>query len=193
MRKPEPSGPWFKRRGARIALECLAIYIVAWLIFYWRQFLTPNMPGTDGYYHIKIAWVYLTDGLPSDGCRWAQFSMWRDHFYDKEFGFHVLLMPFAGGDLMWGAKVATVTYGAMVYPTFHAVLRLSRVRFALFWTAMFFGAGAYFGWRINVPRPQILSMSIALWAAYFVLQRSWKGTLIVGAIYALCYTAPVVM
>lgn len=181
----------------RLGLEALVVYAIAFGIFYWRQFLTQHMPGTDGYYHIKVAWIYLEEGLLRDGFPWAQYSLWRDSYFDKEFGFHVLLMPFAAGDgsaqsLMHAAKLSTVVYGALVYPSFYAVLRLSGVKHTWFWTLVFFGSGAYFGWRINVPRPQIISMSIALWAAYFVLQRSWKGTFAIAAVYALCYTAPLV-
>ncbi|MEO0812519.1 MAG: hypothetical protein AAFY60_06625, partial [Myxococcota bacterium] len=181
------------RPRLRLTLEAVAIYAIAWGIFYWRQFLTPNLPGTDAYYHIKIAWIYATEGIPRDGFPWAQYSIWKDHFFDKEFGFHVLLIPFTFGDLATGAKLASVTYGALVYPSFYLILRFSKVKHAWFWTAMFFAAGGYFGWRINVPRPQILSMTIALWAAYVVFIRSWKGAALVGVIYALCYTAPLVI
>lgn len=176
-----------------IALETLGIYVAVWLYFHWRQFQTPNMPGTDGYYHIKLAWVFLTEGIPDNHFRWAQFSMWKDSFYDKEFGFHILLMPFAGGDLMTGAKLGAVTYGAAVFASFHAALRLSGVRHTWFWTLTFIGSGAYFGYRVLVPRPQIVSMSLAIWAAYFVLQRNWKGTGVIAALYALCYTAPLIV
>lgn len=185
--------PLSQRPRLRLALEAVGVYVIAFAILHWRQFLTDHIPGTDGYYHIKIAWIYATEGIPRDGFRWAQFSIWRDHFYDKELGFHLLLIPFTLGDLTHGAKLASVVYGALVYPSFYLILRLLKVRHAWFWTAMFFAAGGYFGYRVNVPRPQILSITIALWAAYVVFIRSWKGALIVGVIYALCYTAPLVI
>ncbi len=187
----EPARSWFRDRP-RLAFvaELLAVYVATFAVMAQVQFQTEHMPGTDGYYHIKISWLYRTEGILDSKFPWAHFSFWRDTFYDKDFGFHVLLMPFTFGDLVTGAKWAAVVYGSAVYLSLFAVLRLQKVRFAFLWWLVLMATGGYFGWRTGVPRPQLLAMILAIWSLYAVFERSWKACLALGIVFSLSYTAP---
>ncbi|MFC1610233.1 hypothetical protein ACFL6C_04740 [Myxococcota bacterium] len=173
-------------------LEATIIFVCVCIHQTYLQFSSPHLPGTDGYYHIKLAWLIRTEGLP-DSFPWAAFSLWNEHFFDKDFGFHLLLIPFTFGDLIFGAKLAAACYGAAVFTSFYLVLRLQGIRAPWFWTLLLVSAGGFFGWRVNVPRPQILSVTLSLWAVFFVLRKSWKGTAAVGCLYALSYAAPLLV
>ncbi|MHC4407076.1 MAG: glycosyltransferase family 87 protein [Planctomycetota bacterium] len=147
------------------------------------------MPGTDGYYHIKIAWLMRTLGI-LDTFPWATQSLWSEHFYDKDFGFHLALIPFTFGDLMIGAKLAAVTCGAAILASFYAVLRLRRVPLAWLFVFLLAASGGYFAWRISMPRPHVLAVVFSIWSVFLVVERRWIAAGIVGVLYALSYTAP---
>jgi hypothetical protein len=178
-------GSW----GLRVFLESLVVYGAAWGYLWRLQFLTPYMPGTDGYYHIKVAWLIRTLGL-MDTFPWATQSMWAERFYDNALGFHLALIPFTFGDLMTGAKLAAVTYGAALFASFYAVLRLRRVRLAGLWVFLLAASGGYFAWRVSLPRPHLLALVFSIWGLYFVIERRWVGTAIVGLLYSFSYLAP---
>ncbi len=187
----QPAWSWLQARSRLgFGLELLGIYLLTFVYQTVLQFQTDFMPGTDGYYHIKIAWLYRTEGILDSKFPWAQFSFWKDTFYDKDFGFHILLMPFTYGDLVTGAKWAAVTYGSGVFVSLYAVLRLQRIRFAWLWYVVLLATGGYFGWRVGVPRPQLLAMILAIWSLHAVLIRSWKACLGLGIVFSLSYTAP---
>ncbi len=165
------------------------VYLLAWGYLHWFQFLTPYLSEPDPHYHIKAAWLMRTQGILRD-FPWAEHSIWREAWFNKDFGFHVLLLPFTRGDLVGGAKLAAVTYGAAVFTSFFAVLRLSGVRHAWFWTLLLFCAGSFWGYRVNVARPQLISIICSLWVVLFVIRRSPLGVGVLTFLFALGYAAP---
>lgn len=187
------SAEFSRRDGPRLAIASVLVYIGIWILNFSRQFATNEMTGFDGPYHIKLAWIYANEGFVGGSFRWAQFSLWRDSFFDKEFGFHVLMMPFTGLDLTLGAKLAAVTFASLTFVSLYLILRITRVRHPLFWVVVLCGTGLFFGWRIIQPRPHVVSVTLSLWSLFFVIRRSWIGTGIVGLVYSLCYTAPLVV
>ena len=168
--------------GVLVLAACLAL-----LSYY--QFQHPWMPETDGYYHIKLAYLYRTEGIFRD-FKWATMSLWRDKFSDTSFLFHVFLVPFTYfEDMQTGAKVAVVTAGTLTFSSFYLVLRLNGIRQSWLWLALLLSGGAFFLWRMSVCRPQILSLFVNLWATHFILNRKYRAIAIVGFVYALSYTA----
>jgi hypothetical protein len=154
------------------------------------QFLTPFICETDGYYHMKVAYLLRTTGILRE-FPWATFSLWSEQFFDKDFGYHLLLSLFAGGDLVLGAKVGAVTFGTLFFLSFFLVVRLSGRRHAWLWTLLLLvGSGSYFGWRVDLTRPHIWSMTLALWAMFCVLKGAPRALFGVSSAWALSYTAP---
>jgi hypothetical protein len=189
MKTGEQASQSVQRSGPIFLLEIALVALISWLYLHRLQLQSPYMLEQDGYYHIKMAWMYRTQGI-LNSFPWASFSTWKDHFFDKDFGFHVLLMPFTYGDLMLGGKLAAVTFGAGLLTSFHAVLRLRDVRWPWLWTVLLISGGGLFIWRINVDRPQVLSVTLSLWAVYFLLRGSWLPLGLLSVVYALSYTAP---
>ena len=81
---------------------------VAWgsIVFAFLQWSTPHLVDRDSLYHARYAQLLPERGLARD-FPWTQESVWRDRFSDKEFLFHILLVPFCrGDDPAPGAKIA---------------------------------------------------------------------------------------
>lgn len=165
------------------------VFVTTFMLMYHYQFQSPFIPGTDGFYHIKIAYMMRVEGfLPN--FRWATLSLWYQTFYDKELLYHVYLIPFTYfKDLEYGAKLATVILSASSITSFYIILRLNRIRFAEIWWLLLLFSGGYFLYRNNVPRPQVLSIILALWSIHFILNRKYIALAILCFIYTFSYTA----
>ena len=171
------------------AAETLVIFALAWVLFYYLQFTTPWISGYDGYYHIKYAQLLREQGIFQE-FPWAQFSLWREHFADKEFLFHVLLIPFTfGADLATGAKHAAVVFAAFFIANFNLMLRLHRVPLRYLWLALLLVAGDVLLYRLCLPRPHLLSMSFMLWLVHATVRQRYVLLAGLSFFYAHSYTA----
>lgn len=174
----------------RTSVQAVTVLIVTAVYLGYFQFLTPFIVETDGYFHIKVAWLLRTRGVLHD-FPWTAFSLWSEHYFDKEWLYHEMLSLFTFGDLVKGAKVAAVVFGTAIFVSFYLVLRWSGIRTAIFWTLlMLVGSGGYFGWRVCLTRPHVWSITLSLWAMYFVLRAAPYRLFATSAVYALSYTAP---
>jgi hypothetical protein len=169
--------------------ELLLVFGLSLGFFAYFQFQSAYLPGTDAYYHIKIAYVIRTQGFLAN-FKWASLSMWVQNFSDKEFLYHLWLLPFTlFSNLAFGAKLATVFLASLAVTSFFAILRLNRFAAAWFWFALLLVSGGYFLYRINVPRPQVLSVLLALWSVHFILNHQHKRLAVLCFFYAWSYTA----
>ena len=169
--------------------ETLVVFALAWLLFYDLQFTTPWISGYDGYYHIKYAWLLRENGIFQE-FPWAQFSLWRDHFSDKEFLFHVLLIPFTFfADLATGVKHAAVVFAALFIANFNLVLRLHRVPLRYLWLALLLVAGDVLLYRLCLPRPHLLSMIFMPWLVHATVRQRYVLLAVLSFFYAQSYTA----
>jgi len=170
-------------------LEYSGVFVISFAFFAFYQFQTQYLPETDGYYHIKMAYLMREMGFISN-FKWAHLSLWRDHFSDKEFLFHVYLIPFTYlKDLAFGGKIATVTMAAIVFTSFYAVLRLNNVAYPWFWLLLLSMSGGFFLYRVNVPRPQGLSIVFVLWTIHFLINRKRIHLAVLCFLYTYSYTA----
>ncbi len=180
-----PGSPETSRRALLIDLLVAAILSAAFFIYY--QFASTHLCGTDPYYHIKFAKLTRLQG-PILEFPWAQWSSWREAFFDKEVLYHLYLSLFTWGDLMFGAKVANVVLGTAIFTVFMLVLRLNRVNWAWLWWVLLISSGGYFLFRMNVTRPQVFSVLILLVGLHFLInERHWIVGLI-SLVYSLSYT-----
>lgn len=193
-----------KNNGARkwhvagtLVVENVLVFVLSLLAFWWLQFLTPHINGHDGYYHIKYAYL-LANGELWQEFPWAQFSWWTDHFADKEFLFHILLIPFAYlfDDLATGAKYATIVLASGFVTSFNLILARNNVTMRHLWLILLLGAADVFTYRLFLPRPHILSMILMLWIVETLLNRRLVALAILCALYTHSYTAihmPIIM
>lgn len=180
---PGPSEP--SRRALVLDLLVAAILSAAFFVYY--QFASSHLCGTDPYYHIKFAQLTRVQG-PILEFPWAQWSSWRDAFFDKEVLYHLYLSLFTWGDLMVGAKVANVVLGTAIFTVFMLVMRLNRIQWAWLWWVLLISSGGYFLFRMNVTRPQVFSVLILLVGLHFLInERHWIVGLI-SLLYSLSYT-----
>lgn len=148
----------------------------------------------DGYFHARFTALMPSQGL-SRAFPWTQLSTWREHFCDKEFLYHLAMAPFAqiGHDPILGARIFGVLLSVAVLAALYAVLRAHRVRFPAFFAALPLATGGLFIARLGMIRSHVLSMLLLVLGLHFLLQRRWTALLVLGFVYAWCYTVPFVL
>ncbi|MFH1223620.1 MAG: hypothetical protein V1647_04685 [Pseudomonadota bacterium] len=166
---------------------CILTGVAAFLYFYTIQFVTPFMMGEDSYYHIKFAYLTRVNGIIKS-FPWAQFSLWKDHFYDKEFLYHYILQPFTFGDLTYGGKLAAVFMGTALFVTLFYVLKANRIKYPLFWIAVTFCTTSFFLYRISITRPQTISILLSLVMVHLLLNKKYYFLILGAFIYSLAHT-----
>ncbi len=156
----------------------LIVFSIAFAFFYQVQFSSPNIPGYDGYYHIKIATLIKSEGF-STHFPWLWYTFWRDHFVDIHFLYHALLIPFTYLGLVYGAKMSTVFFFATMATLFHASLRAVRVPKAWFWTGVLAIGSVAFLQRMALPRAPLAALCFLLlgWLLYSKEKRVGLGIL----------------
>lgn len=148
-----------------------------------------NLHGGDGYYHLSLAREYWRAGF-FDSLSWARFSAMNDHFGDKEFLFHLLLMPFVRlAPSHAGANLALAFFNALVF-TIIAFLSVRAIgKWGVFVPVLLFGTSAAFTLRLTSLRPEILSLILLLLATWVASRKRYFWLFVVSGLYALSYTA----
>lgn len=168
------------------------------------QFSTRELIDHDSLYHVQAA-----NQLARRGDRiilkrmypWMQATFLRDHYADKEFGFHVVLVlerivleeMGVEGDMDLHGKIATVLLGALVLGAFTLALRGAGIRPAWLWLLLFLGAGENFTYRLLETRPHLLSIALVLVGVRFVLSRRSLPLYFVGFVLAWSYSGAEVL
>ncbi len=172
----------------RIRLALGVVFLVSLMVTASIQFSQFGLVGADGHYHVRLAKVVSEQG-PLDGFEWTQTSIHRDRFMDKEFLFHVLLIPFLGDDLRTGPKILTALLAALLMTLLAWIAW--RQGMALFWLAalLLLAAGTSFNFRMALTRPHLISILLAVGTAHLLLRRHGWGLLLLASLFPLCYTA----
>ena len=122
---------------------------------------------------------------------WTQTSIWKDRFADKEFLFHVHLMPSIHivPNPMIAGKIAISVLGGVSFLLFYRLLNQFQIRHSLIWTLIVFGINFVFLQRMCMVRPHVLSLVLTLlFIENLWRQKPWQ-VLIILFIYPLAYTA----
>jgi hypothetical protein len=149
----------------------------------------PVLYDVDGYYHLAVARAYAERGVFTT-LEWARFSIMHDGFGDKEFLFHVLLVPFVTlGDPSRGGLLALAVFNAAVATVLaHAGLRaIGRWGFVV--PLLVYATSMDFALRMVRLRPELLSLLLLLIAVHLAGTRRMKLLGLVAFLYALSYTA----
>lgn len=159
-----------------------------------------GLPGADGYYHIKMGYLYRTGevGEAGEDFHWTRESTWNGAFSDKDFLFHVYLIPFTlfadgPGDadgLILGAKLGVAVLGVLIALMLFTALRLFKVKYAWLFTLFVVSVGgSYFAFRLSLCRSYLVSMVLAMAGWTLLARNSRIGVFVVAVIYTLAYTA----
>ncbi len=166
----------------------LVIFLMAFLVMSFIQFVKVDLVGNDAYFHTRYAGVLAERG-PQDTFRWNQASVLKNRYVDKEFLFHVLLIPFLGDEMRTGPKALTVLLAAALFALLAWVVARHGIPWPWLWPALALASGGYFLFRLNLTRPHILSILLTLWAAYLIVRRHYWGIFVISVLYPLTYTA----
>lgn len=153
----------------RSSLTLIGAFTAAFAFFHHLQFSTVNIPGFDGYYHIKLAAITREQGLLKT-LPWLHFTYLKDHFVDFHFLYHLLLIPFTYGDLTYGAKMSTVVFFAAMATVFYGVLKDRQVPAPGFWFIILLTGSPAFLYRMSLPRAPVTALALLLPATVFLAE-----------------------
>ena len=159
-----------------------------------------SLPPGDSSYHIRMAWLYRTGEISRAGSdfHWMRETIWNGRFADKDFLYHLFLVPFTLGardvtdttPLIWGAKASVVVVGVLLALTLFGVLRGFGVRHAWLYVALTLFFGSYgFLFRLNEVRNWPLSVALALGGWLLMARERRLPLALLALVYTLSYTA----
>lgn len=167
----------------------LLVLVFVFIILFLIQFSTPNLVGNDGYYHIKMAELMRLEGL-KPYFPWLPLTILNPgEFSDHHFLFHVLMISFTFGDLILGAKWASVFFASFAFLCVWWLLRNQHIPYAGLWTLGLLAVSEAFIYRMSMPRTQSLSLAIMVLGLNFLLQKKHWYLLPLSFIYVWLYDA----
>lgn len=189
--KPEYHLGQIRRSLQKLFSSKLIMGLILFGIFlfshYLIQFSTPNLAGNDGYYHIRFAQIMRFEGFKPD-FPWLPLTILSSgEFYDHHFLFHVALIPFTYGDLIMGAKWASIFFASFTFVCIWWMLRWQMVPYAALWTLGLLIISEAFLYRMNMPRAQSLSLAILVVGLHFLLHKKHRYLLPLSFIYVWMY------
>ena len=152
---------------------------------------TRSLPGVDSYFHVQISEIMSRQGLVLKNFPWAVCSIWTDSFFDKEWLFHVWLIPFISlFGKFTGAKVAVLATVFIVATSWGVLLRQIGIRKYIFpaMCFMLFIAGCLFFERLTFCRSLLFALIFLPLAFVFVLRGNRIGLMTVSYLYAISHT-----
>jgi len=177
---------WIGRRETATGLALFMVF-VAFLAAV--QFSTPNLAGNDGYYHIKIASLMRSEGLKLE-FSWLPLTILNaEEFVDHHFLFHVLLIPFTFGNLVMGAKWASVLFAAAAFLSIWWLLHSQKVPGAPVWAIGALAISEAFIFRMSMPRVQALSLVVLVLALHWTLTGRHRFLVPLAFAYVWLYDA----
>src|SRR6185369_6455376 len=158
------------RRMAGLVAAAAAV-----LLFYLAaRSVAPKPWSYDEYYHLGLARLMRTD-FRITSFRWTPFSIFFDHFADKEPLFHILLMPFARLPLERAGLIGVALGQIFLLASFAFVLWKLAVPRAPWFVFALAGLGTMFALRADMCRPHIWLIGFALLViGLLAAEVSWK-------------------
>jgi hypothetical protein len=144
--------------------------------------LAPFVADADSFYHLGHAAHYAAAGLFDTAFPWATASVIGDLGGDLWWGFHMVLLPFAGSlGLVDGIRAAALVSTSLLAAVVWWVLRRHAVRGAGWWTALFLVASPNVLYRYLMVRPHVLSLALALLLLSFLARGRWWQLVLISA------------
>ncbi|RMD83252.1 MAG: hypothetical protein D6820_02550, partial [Lentisphaerae bacterium] len=152
----------------------------------------PFLIGVDPYFHVTLTGKYVAAGSwRLSEFPWAYASIWRDLWFDKEWLFHMLMVPFTGYGGEWGVRVFIFLSVCAVAGTWWFCVRSGNYsdRIGAYWFGLLPMLTYGLFWvRLGVCRPHLLSMALMLLGWAFMFRQDYRKTGAVALIYSLSYT-----
>ena len=165
-------------KNYRVLILGVILIIALSAFFNWR--LGDIIPDADSFYHIKHSFIYRSEGLTQTTFPWTQYSVINKFSADIWYGLHILTIPLTYfSNLVNGIKLGGLIITIIsLFLIFLALLRL-KIKWPIFWLALFALASPDLIYRLTMLRPHPLSLGIAaLLFAYLVTEKTSKTYLI---------------
>lgn len=168
------------RRSALAALGLVVLLSAATLS--WLHSANPSLYGYDGYFHIRYAEILRSQGI-SRTFPWWDETFLKDRYADKDFLYHVLLIPFTFGDLIHGAKLAAIVFGAAAVGIFYVSARALAVPWPAAWACGLLACSTAFLYRLGFTRPSLAAVSLAVAGTAAILSGRKRWAFALAAVY----------
>jgi hypothetical protein len=169
-------------RPERLALQFALFLAAAVGLAACVQFTLPGMLDYDGFYHVRHASLYRSNGLLMREFPWAVYSIVRIYAADIWYGFHVLLIPFTlfQNPPLLQIKLAGVGITTALLLLFYLAMRRLRMVYPHLWPFMLF---LPLVWRFSLVRPHVLTTGlVALLFACMISGSVWEVFLVSSAV-----------
>ena len=177
----------------RAALEALAVFAVAAVLFRWQLGRWDGMPDFDGHYHLRVAYWIAHHGLWSD-IPWLPFTVLGEKGPDHHWLWHVALVPFTWiGDPAEALRWAAACNGAATVAVIALVMRLLGVPAAPLFAVLAVTAAMLMPYRLLMLRAQnvaVIYMMLAVWA---MARGRHKSLAAIALLFLESYHAAVVL
>ncbi|MCM8801444.1 MAG: hypothetical protein NC912_05510 [Candidatus Omnitrophica bacterium] len=173
---------WFSVGSLIIVLVAIIIYCI------FQQFLTPTFIEPDEYYHVTIS-GFIRDFGPRYNFRWARFSTFKNSFSDKEFLFHLFIIPFLtfSKNIVLNGKYAIIFYNLLFILIYIFLLRRYIPEFLVACLILIMLMNFYFFTYFIRLRPVTLANILTVLGIYFLINKRWKGLFIISFLYPLSH------
>jgi len=178
-----------RRLSTSNVIQIIIAFVVIMGVMSFIQFSGPAILDNDGYYHIRWSRM-LADAAPFPPPFKALplTTLNEDAYADHHYLFHVMLIPFALGDMRAGAKWAAVIFSSLGITSLFALLVLYRVPYRWLWLAPIVASSEPFLYRLSMTRAPALSLALLGVGAYLILKRKLLWLAILSFLFVWSYS-----
>ncbi len=173
--------------------QILLYVVIAFIVIVVFQIIGRGIVlDPDTFYHLRVTHMIIQHG-PLHDFQWLQFTIFKLHYIDHHFLFHILLIPFIVFN-DWLGLSAFLVFQAMGLIAITLVMTKkvgSGIVRSLVLAPLFFSAPFLF--ILNVGRAQIMSAMILMLGTHFIIERKWKLALLTTVLYTLAYNGFVLL
>ncbi len=168
------------------------------------QFSFDGLSDGDSYFHTRAARELDRHGIQRQFPQTVH-STWSARYSDKDFLFHVLLIPFQrlarpaperapiDEDLVTPGKQAVVALTLAFFLALAWGLHALGVKLPWFWVVLFFVTEVNVLLRLLPARPELLGSTLLVLEIALCLRRRWLGLAVVGALHAWSHSSFVLL
>ena len=157
-------------------------------------FNTKSLPGYDAYYNAQIAKLMSTGDWIITDFTWTPFSIWSESFFDKEWLFHLYLVPFVSSfGKIQGMLMATLIAIFFIAISWAILLKCVGVKKHIFLAMIFilFSSGYLFLGRIILGRSILFSLIFLPLIISCAIRKKTLFIVVLTYLYTLSYVGAV--
>lgn len=161
----------------------LSLIIISLFVF-WQQF--PSFADPDTYYHAKTSELIAAQGVLLD-FPWQQYTVFKTHYIDHHFLFHLLTIPFLSFTTpFWAQKIIGIISALIFFLIFYTILKKYKIRFALLYPLILLFTGPFMA-RLNLMKTSAISLCFLFAGLYLFLKKKNYLLFILAFAYVWLY------